>query len=141
MKIAKIFFVSIVAFLTGCATTEVSTEFNKGIMSENAKPLGAIIAENYGYYLFGYFPIVTGDSDAPNDVSINFFSDMATIENNQKMLNQEAEKLGANAITNVRHKTSWTGSFSFWIIWKQVLSSNALAIKKCEASPEKTPVK
>ena len=53
----------------------------------------------------------------------------ATIENNQKMLNLEAEKLNAETLTDVRHHTYWTGGFSFWISWTQVLSSNALAIK------------
>ncbi len=143
MKILKIFLPLLCAILAGCATTEVSTEFNKDITTSdgNATPLGAIVAENYGYYLLGFLPIVTGNSDIPNEVSMCWFKDMATVENNQKMLNLEAEKLGADALRDVRHHTYWTGGFSLWIVWKQVLSSNALAIKKCEASPEKVPAK
>ena len=39
------------------------------------------------------------------------------------------EKLGAESMGNLRDSTYWTGGFSLWIVWKQVLSSNALALK------------
>ena len=126
------------SILSGCATTEVSTEFNQGTVVQNRQPLGAINAENYGYYLFGILPIVSGAPDEPNEVSLTFFEDTVTIENNQKMLNLEVEKLGTDTLTDVRHHTSWTGSFSFWIIWRQVLSSNALALKNIELPSQKT---
>ncbi len=129
MKKFRALFLLSILILTGCATTEVSTDFNTKTSVENSEPLGVILAENYGYYLFGVLPIVTGSPDKPNEVSLTLFEDTATIENNQKMLNLEAEKLNAETLTDVHHHTYWTGGFSFWIIWKQVLSSNALAIK------------
>ena len=123
----RLLFLILMSILAGCATTEVSTEFNQDITVKDRQPLGAINAENYGYYLFGILPIVAGAPDEPNEVSLALFEDTVTVENNQKMLNLEAEKLGAVTLTDVRHHTYWTGEFSFWIIWRQVLSSNALA--------------
>ncbi len=128
MKNSCVYFIFALLLLTGCATTEVSTTF-EDISVNNKKPAGTIVAENYGYYLFGYLPICAGNPDKPNETSMTIFEDTVSIQNNQKMLNLEAKKLNSNEITDVRHSTYWTGSFSLWIIWKQVLSSNALAIK------------
>ena len=129
MKNFKIILLCLLPILTGCATTEVSTEFNSNLTSEGKKPVAAISAENYGYYLFGYLPICAGDPTQPNKNTISFFEDTVTIENNNKMINLEAEKLGTEFLGDIRHSTNWTGGFSLWIIWKQVLSSNAFATK------------
>ena len=131
MKIRSLILM-LVSLLAGCATTEVSTEFNQDTTVENKHPLGVINAENYGYYLFGILPILAGSPDEPNEVSLTFFEDTVTVENNQNMLNLEAKKLDADVLTDIRHHTYWTGEFSFWIIWRQVLSSNAIALKNRE---------
>ena len=94
--------------LSGCATTQV-----------------VVFAENYGYYLFGYFPIVCGDPEQMNERSMEFFEDTVFVKNNENMIAREAAKLGAKEIKDVKHRTFWTGGFSCWIIWKQVMSSNA----------------
>lgn len=113
-------------FLCGCATTQVSQTLPKN-NPENVA--GVIFAENYGYYLFGYLPICCGNPDAPNDVTMSFFKDKVTIEKNAEMIKLEADKLGAKSLKDVRHSNSWTGSFSLWIVWRQVLNSNATALK------------
>ena len=113
-------------FLCGCATTQVS----KNIPENNPENVaGVIFAENYGYYLFGFLPICCGNSDYPNDVSMTFFKDKVTIEKNAQMIKKEAENLGAKSIKDVLHHTMWTGGFSLWIVWRQVLKSNATALK------------
>lgn len=113
-------------FLCGCATTQVG----KNIPENNPENVaGVIFAENYGYYLFGFLPICCGNSDYPNDVSMTFFKDKVTIEKNAQMIKKEAENLGAKSIKDVRHHTMWTGGFSLWIVWRQVLKSNATALK------------
>ena len=91
--------------------------------------MAAVTAEIYGYYLFGFLPIITGNPDKQNETSASMFEDTVTVENNHAMLAREVEKLGAESMGNLRDSTYWTGGFSLWIVWKQVLSSNALALK------------
>ena len=120
------FFVCIAAVLCGCATTEVSTVFKDGLNEGGGKPVAVVHAENYGYYLFSVFPLFAGDPDEQNANTMTFFSDTVTLENNRKMIQREAEKLGAKKIGDVRNSIDWTGSFSLWIVWRQVLSSSSL---------------
>ena len=130
MKIFKILsLIAASAMLGACATTEVSTEFAPGIKNGGKEPVAAVTAENYGYYLFGFLPIITGNPDKQNETSASMFEDTVTVENNHAMLAREVEKLGAESMGNLRDSTYWTGGFSLWIVWKQVLSSNALALK------------
>lgn len=110
------------ALLCGCATTQTANVYTT---SADRPAKTAISAENYGYYLFSVIPLFAGNPDRPNDVSMKFFSDTVNIENNQKMIFKEAEKLGDGTLSNINNTTDWTGSFSLWIVWKQVLYSNA----------------
>ena len=107
--------------LCGCATTQVKSIEPAGVSDAKA----VVFAENYGYYLFGYVPLICGDPQEMNDCSLTFFENTVKVENNAKMIEREAENIGAKEILDVKHRTDWTGSFSLWIIWKQVMSSNA----------------
>lgn len=61
---------------------------------------------------------------------MSLFEDTVTIENNHKMILSEVDKLDTPyMLTDMRDSTDWTGGFSLWIIWKQVLTSNAVAVK------------
>ena len=117
------------AALCSCATTEVGTEFAPGIKADGREPAALVTAENYGYYLFGLIPIVAGDPDSQNEVSLSLFEDTVTVENNHAMISRELERLGAPSMTAARDSVSWTGGFSLWIVWKQVLKTSALALK------------
>ncbi len=120
---------SAAALLCGCATTEVATVEN-GAVIDGEKPVAVVRAENYGYYLFSFVPLFAGNPDRQNENTLSLFSDTVTVENNQKMIAKEAEKIGADTITSVNNKVAWTGSFSLWIIWREVLTSNATLLKK-----------
>ena len=129
MKKISIILTAIAYLLCGCATTDVAM-IPPGITAKsNPRPVAAVHAENYGYYLFSIIPLFAGNPDEPNANSMTFFSDTVTIENNQKMIAEEAKALNCDTITNVRNSTYWTGSFTLWIIWRQVLSSNATLVK------------
>lgn len=115
--------------LSGCATTRVTTIFPENAVVDARKPLAVVHAENYGYYLFSVIPLFAGNPDRQNECSMAFFTDTVTVENNRKMIARHAEEMGAASIADVRNHTDWTGGFSLWIVWKQVLSSNAVLLK------------
>lgn len=123
-------FLFALGLLSGCATSYTSTEFTPDLKVDGKEPVAVIAAENYGYYLFGFIPLIAGDPDNANATSLTVFEDTVTIDNNHRMILAAADELNAPyTLTNMRDSTDWTGGFSLWIIWKQVLSSNAMAVK------------
>ncbi len=119
----------VAALLSGCATTEITKALNGTVRVNGRETAGTICAENYGYYLFSVVPLFAGNPEKPNKTSMCFFKDTVTLENNKKMIDMETEKLGGGTLCNLKNSVDWTGSFSLWIFWKQVLTSNATVLK------------
>lgn len=118
------------ALLCGCATSYVHTEFTPELKADGKEPVAVVVVENYGYYLFGFLPLFAGNPDKANANTLAVFEDTVTIENNQEMIIAEIDKLNTPyTITHMRDSVDWTGSFSLWIVWKQVLTSNAMVVK------------
>lgn len=117
------------SLLSGCATTETTKALNGTVTVNGCETAGTICAENYGYYLFSVVPLFAGNPEKPNKTSMCFFKDTVTLENNKKMMDMETEKLGGGTLCNLKNSVDWTGSFSLWIFWKQVLTSNATVLK------------
>lgn len=116
--------------LGGCATSQIHTEFAPDLKVDGKETVAVVVAENYGYYLFGIIPLITGNPDKANTVSLTVFDDTVTMENNHRMILSAVNELNTPyTITDMRDSTDWTGGFSLWIIWKQVLTSNAVALK------------
>lgn len=127
-------------FLCGCATSHTNTEFIPHLKVDGKEPAAVIVAENYGYYLFGFIPLIAGNPDNANATSLTVFKDTVTIENNHRMILAAADELNTPyTLTNMRDSTDWTGAFSLWIIWKQVLNSNTVAIKAPATANDATP--
>ncbi len=123
------FTLSIFAMLSlcACATTEVSDNFPSNVKVDSAKPVALISAENYGYYLFAYLPLFAGNPEKPNENTMTFFEDTASLANNHSMINFEAKKIGADKLSSIGDTEEWTGGFSLWIIWKKTIKSSAMA--------------
>jgi len=112
----------------GCATVQNARSFNGLAVDGGRRPVATIAAENYGYYLFGAFPLVAGVPWAPNLTDWTWFEETVTVENNLDMVSAEAKRLGASGIANVRTSVDWTGSFSMWVFWKKVMKTSAVAV-------------
>jgi hypothetical protein len=112
--------------LSGCATVKTGRNFDGLRVEEGAKPVASVAIENYGYYLFGYIPLIAGEPRYPNAFMCTIFSDSVTPQNNMLMLSKTAQKAGAKKVINLRVYEGWTGSFSFWVIWKKQLYTGAL---------------
>ena len=112
--------------LSGCATVKMARNFEGLRVDDGAKPIATVAIENYGYYLFGFLPLIAGEPRHPNAPMCTLFSDSVTTQNNIMMLNKTAQKVNAKRVVNINVYEGWTGSFSFWIIWKKQLSTGAV---------------
>ncbi len=117
---------TLILSLSGCATVKTARNFEGIRVEDGAKPVASVAIENYGYYLFGFIPLIAGEPRYPNAPICTLFSDSVTAQNNMMMLAKTAQKTGAKKVVNLRVYESWTGSFSFWLIWQKQLYTGAL---------------
>jgi len=115
-----------VVSLSGCATVKLAQNFEGLRVDEGAKPLVTVAIENYGYYLFSYIPLIAGEPRYPNAPVCSLFRDTVTSQNNMMVLSKVAQKVGGKRVAHVRTYEDWTGSFSFWIVWKKELFTGAV---------------
>lgn len=130
MRVLLPFSAALVLLLaSGCATVQTARNFDGKTVDGHARPLATIATENYGYYLFGQpnLPLIAGNPCRPNQDMCRFFEDTVVVDNNITMANNEARRLGAKKIVNIKSEVSWTGSFSLWIVWKKLVFTSAVA--------------
>ncbi|MBR4171048.1 MAG: hypothetical protein IKR48_05300 [Kiritimatiellae bacterium] len=121
-------FLFLLAFLclTGCASIQVCRDF-KGVAIEGEQhPIATIAAENYGYYLFGFIPLITGNPNQPERNDCFWFRDTVTVQNNMRMVANAARREHGDALANVKTTTSFDGSFSFWIVFRKIIFTSAV---------------
>ena len=111
---------------SGCATVQTAKGFGNVNADGASKPIVTVAAENYGYYLFGSIPLVAGAPASPNATAFRLFDETVTLENNLAMIAQSVRAEDGKRIANVKTVEDWTGSFSFWIIWRKTLFTSAL---------------
>ena len=122
----RLWILASVICLSGCATVKTARNFEGLRVDGGAQPIATVAIENYGYYLFGFIPLIAGEPRYPNAPLCAIFSDTVTSQNNMLMLSKTAQKTGAKKVSHVRVYENWTGSFSFWIVWQKQLFTGAL---------------
>ncbi len=116
-----------IALISACATVKTGNDFSKQpIVLDNTKAIAQINANNYGYYLFSFIPIITGNPRNANSFSL--FKNQVTVGKVTEMLTRRSKILGGKRTINMQSTILWTGRFSLWIFWlKEVqVSGNAM---------------
>lgn len=127
MKRVRVFFLLMASFmLAGCATVQTCRDFGGVYVDDNNIPVATVAIENYGYYLFGCIPLITGDPSQPNENDFRLFTDTVNVEGNMKMLSLAAEKEKASVIGNVKTLYDEVGSWSLCLVYKRVIFTSAI---------------
>lgn len=106
---------------SGCATVEVigPEHLHGHQFASGGKPLAHIYADNWGWYLFKYIPIVTGNLDDPGTPRLpKFFTDNVRVDLLVDKVTQEGQKMGASVMTDlrVRDRSSYQPlTLIFWL--------------------------
>ena len=111
----------------GCASVEVSHDFNGVKVDGREKPVAVVAVSNSGWYLFGVVPVIAGDPDYPR--SIRFFSDTVTLDNNVKMLADTARKEGAPNIANLTSRVRDDLAIGLFIFGRKMVFTSAVITK------------
>jgi hypothetical protein len=105
----------------GCATVDVvgPEHLHGHQFASGAKPVAHIYADNWGWYLFKYIPIVTGNLDNPGRPQWpRFFTDNVKVNLLVDKVTEEGQKLGASVVTDlrVRDRSSYQPlTLIFWL--------------------------
>jgi len=104
-----------IALLTlgGCATVTVvpKEQLAEQRLTPGAEPVAHIYADNWGWYLFKYIPIITGSLARPGALSFPaLFSDQVRIDALVQKVSEESQKRGGTVLTDLR-----TRDRSFWV--------------------------
>lgn len=127
---AYIFIFSLFLFVSGCATMQKSESFPKINELSPNQPVASIVVENYGYYLFGIWPLWCGDVENPNSAGCDWFTDTVTVDNNVKLIEREALSYGAEStLGELKTEVETSGSFSAWILWRKIITTSACVYK------------
>lgn len=118
----------ILFLFTSCSSiSEVSNFRNQEVETVKVKETSHVNAYIWGFYLFGFYPIVAGSAEYPG--SVVFFKDTASPDAAVQMLTAKAKQNGADATTNISTETTATGAFSLWIVYLCDAQASGNAIK------------
>ena len=85
----------------GCSSVKRITDFGNVKVENGLEPIEVVDIYNTNWLLLSLLPIASGDPDNPDGWTTCFFRDKATVENQIKMLEDEAKRVGASRAVNV----------------------------------------
>jgi len=112
--------------LSGCATVQTAKNFGGVTVDGASKPVATVAAENYGYYLFGALPLITGAPAYPNANTCCLFHDTVTVQNNMSIIAQVVKMENGRKLANVKTTKASSGSFMLWIFFRKTVNTTAL---------------
>jgi len=117
-----------IALLTlgGCATVTVvpKEQLAEQRLTPGAEPIAHIYADNWGWYLFKYIPIITGSLARPGVPAWPaLFSDQVRIDALVQKVSEESQKRGGTVLTDLR-----TRDRSYWVLHSLIFWLNEFEV-------------
>lgn len=118
--------------LSGCSSVDTASSPNGLDITarDDEKQISHLQATIWGYYLFGFIPLASGDPAYIGTTS--FFTDTVRLDRTMDMLSMKAKALGSNRLENVSAHSTSTGLWSFGLVWyaEQQISATAVYAKQ-----------
>ena len=89
------------AALCGCSSVRGIADFRGVRVEDGVEPIEVVDIYNTNWLFLSLLPIASGDPDNPDGWTTCFFRDKATVENQIRMLEAEAKRVGASRAINV----------------------------------------
>ena len=87
--------------LCGCSSVKRITDFRGVKVEDGLEPIEVVDVYNTNWLLLSLLPIASGDPENPDGWTTCFFRNTATVENQIRMLEDEAKRVGASRAVNV----------------------------------------
>ena len=132
--VAAFLMLTAVVFLNGCCHAQVTTAPAgaplKDQVIDNMSPVAIGQASSSGYYLFNTFPLYTGNPEKYNRKDYHSLRDDLNFNTTTTILLKEMRrKYGAEELIEVVNTESSWGWFSLWIVWRRVVTTQAIGVK------------
>ncbi len=132
--VAVVFLLVALVLTNGCCHTQVFTEpafaSLKKQTLDNQQPVAVGRATSTGYYLFNTWPLYTGNPENYNRKDYHsFYDDLNFTTTSSVLLKEMRRRYGAEKLVNVSNSESSWGWFSLWIVWRRVVTTNAVGVK------------
>lgn len=114
--------------MAGCASVHVVRDLNgQQLTAAGETPVAHLNGDIYGYYLFGYWPLLTGDPENPNRWA--WFRDTVTVSNAVDMVTKKSKELGAAKVTDLHSRSDSTGLQTLFTVWYYDIQVTGNAVK------------
>ena len=114
--------------LCGCSSVKRLADFQGVKVEDGLSPIEVVDIYNSNWLLLSLLPIASGDPDNPDGWTTCFFRDKATVENQVRMLENEAKRVGARRAINVM--TTSTDEVAFLVLFlREKLHTSAVLVK------------
>ena len=127
MKRAAVIFALATAF-AGCTTTLTRLPVPKGLEADGLHPIETVEVSNAALLFFSLLPIASGDPKSPNGGDVRWFEETTTLENQMKMLEAEAARVGATRAVNVQTLQT-DESFLVFILKREKIHTSAVLVR------------
>ena len=122
----KLIVLSALAAFAGCATMTKVNVSDHLRAEDGSDPIETVAIDNTTWWLFACIPLAGGDIESPNRCSCSMFNHTATMENQMKMLQTEAERAGARKAVNVTTIATSETAGGFIIVREKLHTSAVL---------------
>jgi len=125
--------------LAGCAIVEVATgeQLHAQRLTAEADPVAHIYADNWGLYIFGIIPFVTGNLNDPARLHLPvLFTDNVRVHLLVEKVTAEGFRRGGTILTDLR-----TRDRSYWMWWTLVFWLRELEVSANASRPSEVPEK
>ena len=99
--------------LFGCSSVRGITDFRGVKVEDGVEPIEVVDIYNTNWLFLSLLPVASGDPDNPDGWTTCLFRDKATVENQIRMLEAEAKRVGAGRAINVTTVTTDEAAFLF----------------------------
>ena len=112
--------------LLGCSSVRGIADFRGVKVEDGVEPIEVVDVYNTNWLLLSLLPIASGDPNNPDGWTTCFFRDKATVENQIRMLEAEAKRVGASRAINVTTVTTDEAAFLFLFLREKIHTSAVL---------------
>lgn len=125
--------IAVLLLAAGCAHTS-TLEWEKAAPGQVSSQGNSVVynmkATNRGMFLFNCIPLWSGNVSGPNRHEYRLFQNKVTRPDIRRMLEIYLKKMNVDQVEDVEIKTSSSGAFSLWIVWRRNISATAVAVKR-----------
>ena len=114
--------------LCGCSSVKRLSDFRGVKVADGLEPIELVDIYNTNWLFLSLLPIASGDPDNPDGWTTCVFRNQATVENQIRMLEAEANRVGAKRAVNVT--TTSTDEEAFLILFlREKYHTSAVLVK------------